>query len=117
MIASRSFHVLANFTFIRFSPVLNGLLEFEFAVQSHDIAFHIAEQKYQSIESCYHRFADVLHRSAVGGRGIVNYHCDEQTVVLVGNLQIGGRHEGRLHLDHLAISSDINHVRSTEESE
>ena len=65
-------------------------LEFEFAVQSHDIAFHIAEQDQKSIESCYHWFADIIHRSTVVGRGIVNDHRGEQIVVLVGNLQIGG---------------------------
>ena len=42
MIASRSFHVLANLTFIRFSPVLNGQLQFEFGIQILNIAFNVA---------------------------------------------------------------------------
>ena len=68
------------------------------------------------IESGYHRNADVLHRSTVVDRSIVNDHCGNQIVVLVDNLQIGGSHEGQIHLDHLAISRDINHVRSIERS-
>ena len=70
--------------------VLNGQLEFEYVVQSHDIAFQIAEQEHQSIESGYHWNADILHRSTVVGCEIVNDHCVEQIAVLVGNLQIGG---------------------------
>ena len=85
-------------------------LEFEFAVQSHDVTFHIAEQEHQSIESGYHWNAYVFHCTGVISLGIVNDHCGEQIVALVGNLQIGGRHEGRIHLDHLAISSDISHI-------
>ena len=68
------------------------------------------------IESGYHRNADVLHRSTVVDRSIVNDHCGNQIVVLVDNLQIGGSHEGQIPLDHLAISRDINHVRSIERS-
>ena len=116
MMASRSFHVLANLTFILFNPIISGELELEFAVQVHDIAFHIAEQEHQSIESGYHRNADVRHLSTVVGRGVVNDHCGKQIVVRVGNLQIKGTHEGRVFLEHLAISSDINHVRSIERS-
>ena len=52
----------------------------------------VLEHQYQWIESDYHRYTDVLHRSTVVGRGIVNDHCGEQIVVLVGNLQIGGWH-------------------------
>ena len=64
-------------------------LGLEFAIQSHDIAFHITEIEHQSIESGYHWNADVLHRSTVVGRGIINDHCGEQIVVGVGNFQIG----------------------------
>ena len=39
---------------VTFNPILNGQLKFEFAVQSHDIVFHIAEQEHQSTESGYH---------------------------------------------------------------
>ena len=85
--------LLANFTFIRFNPVLNGQLEFEFTVQSHDIAFHITEYKQQSIEVGDHWNADVLHRSTVVCGGIVIDHCSKQIVVLVNNLQIGGSHQ------------------------
>ena len=60
------------------------------AVQSHDIAFHIAEYKHQSIEVGDHWNADVLHRSTVVCGGIVIDHCSKQIVVLVDNLQIGG---------------------------
>ena len=96
--------------------IFDRQLEFEFAVQSHDITIHIEEQEHQSIESGYHGNADVFHGAEVINLGIVNDHCGEQIVVLVGNLQIGGTHKGRLHLDHLSISRDINHVRSTERS-
>ena len=49
----------------------------------------VLERKHPSIESGYHRNVDVLHRSTVVGRGIVNDHRGEQ-IVVVGNLQIGG---------------------------
>ena len=60
-----------------------------------DSMFEIAqvlEHKHESIESGYHRNANVLHRSTVVGREIVNDHCGEQVVVLVGHgyFQIGG---------------------------
>ena len=61
-----------------------------------DAIFEIAqilEHQYQSIELGYHWYADVLHRSIIVGRGIVNDHRGEQIVVLVGNLQIGGAHQ------------------------
>ena len=69
------------------------------------------------IESGYHWNADVPHRSTVFGGGIVSDNRGEQMVVLVGNLQIGGSDQRWIHLDHLAISSDINYVRCIEESE
>ena len=47
------------------------------AAQSHEIAFHIAEQEHQSIESGYHWHADVLDRSTVVGGWIVNNYCGE----------------------------------------
>ena len=68
-------------------------LEFEFAIQLHDIAFHITEHKYQSIESGYHWNADGLHQSTVDGGEIVHDHRGEQIVVLIGNLKIGGSHQ------------------------
>ena len=46
MIASRSFHVLANFTFIRFNPVINGQLELEFAIQRYDSGYQILKHKH-----------------------------------------------------------------------
>ena len=49
----------------------------------------ILEYKYQSIEPGYHWYKDILHRSIIVGRGIVNDHCGTQVVVLAGNLQIG----------------------------
>ena len=60
-----------------------------------DAMFEIAqvlEHKHESIESGYHRNANVLHRSTVVGREIVNDHCGEQVVVLLGlgHLQIAG---------------------------
>ena len=45
MIASRSFHVLANFTFIRFNPVSNGQLGLEFAVQMYDSGYQVLKHK------------------------------------------------------------------------
>ena len=72
--------------------ILYRQLEFEFAIQWQDIAFHITEQEHQSTESGYHRNADILHRSTVVGGGIVNDHRGKQVVGLVGrgHLQIGG---------------------------
>ena len=116
MIASRSFHVVANFTFIRFSPVLNGQLLFQFDIQILNITFKVAEQKHQSIESRYHRYADVHHRSTIVGDGIVSDHCGKHIVVLVGNLFIGGSDQRLIHLYHQEISSDINHIRPIEGS-
>ena len=58
-------------------------------MQCFEIA-QILEYIHQSIESGYHRNAHVLHRSTVVCRGIINDHCNEQIVVLAGNLQIGG---------------------------
>ena len=84
-----------------------------------DAMFEIAqvrEWKHQSIESGYHSYTDVLHRSTVVGRGIVSDHRGEQIVVLAGKLQIGGTHQRWIHLDHLAISSVINHIPSIERS-
>ena len=62
----------------------------------YDVACQVLEHKQQSIESGNHRNADVLHRSRIVGRGIVNGHRGEQIVVLVGHehLQIGATHEG-----------------------
>ena len=68
--------------------ILYHQLEFEFAVQSHHLAIQIAEHEHQSIESGYHRNADVFHGVEVINLGIVNDHCSEQVAVLVGNLQI-----------------------------
>ena len=82
-----------TFTFT-FNSVLKGKLKFEFTVQSSHLAFHIAEHEYQPIIPSNHWNADVLYRSTVDGRGIVNDHCGEQVVVLVGNLQIGGLDNG-----------------------
>ena len=65
-------------------------LELEFAIQSPDIVFHIAEQEHQSIESGNHWNADGLHQSTVVGGEIVHDHRGEQIVVLIGNLKIGG---------------------------
>ena len=76
----------------------------------------ILEYKYQSIESGYHWNVNVLHRSTVVGRGIINDRCGKQVVVLIGNLQIGGLDQRWIHLDHLLISSDINDIRSIERS-
>ena len=70
--------------------VFYSQLEFEFAIQLHDIVFHITEQEHQSTESGYHWNADILHRSTVVGGGIVNDHRGEQIVTPVGNLKIGG---------------------------
>ena len=65
-----------------------GQLEFEFAVHSHDIDFLITGHKHQLIEAGDHQYADVLYRSVVVSRDIVNDHCSKQIVVLVGNLQV-----------------------------
>ena len=116
MIASRSFHVLANFTFIRFNPVSNGQLGLEFVVQMYDSGYQVLKHKHESVESGYHRYAKVRHRSTVVCGGIVNDNRGEQIVVLVGNLQIGGTHDRRVDLDYLPISSDINHVQTIEGS-
>ena len=84
-----------------------------------DAMFEIAQilkHKHQSIESDYHRNADVLHRSTVVGRGIVSDHCGKHVVVLVGKLQNGGSHQRWIHLDHLVIASDITYIPSIERS-
>ena len=94
MIASRSFHVLANFTVFCFSPVSNCQLGLEFAVQMYDSGYQVLKHKHESVESGYHRYANVRHRWTEIDGGIVNGHRGEQIVVLVGNLQIGGTHEG-----------------------
>ena len=70
---------------------------------------------HQSIESGYHRYANALHRYTVVSRGIVNDYCGKQIVVLVGTLNHIIR-PTMTHLDHLKISRDINHIRSTEQS-
>ena len=76
----------------------------------------VLEHIHQSTKSGYHPNADVLHRSTVVGGGIVNDHCDKQNTVLIGNLKIGGSDQRWIHLNHLAISSDLNHIRSVERS-
>ena len=76
----------------------------------------VLEQKHQSIESGYHRNADTFNRSTVVGQGIVNDHRGEQVVVQVRNLQVRWSHQKWIHLDYLTISSDINHIRSIEQS-
>ena len=60
----------------------------------------------QSMEPDYHRNANILRRSTVVNRGILNDHCGEQIVFLVGtsNQMIRPKMNS---LGHLAISSDI----------
>ena len=94
--------------------IFNCQLEFEFTIQVNDITIHILEHKHQSIKSVNHRYADVLHGSTIVGRGIINDHCGEQIIVLIGNLHIGGSYQWWIHMDHLAISSDVNHIPSIE---
>ena len=65
-----------------------GQLELEFADHSHDMGYQVLEHNHQSIEAGDHQYADVLHRSAVVSRDIVNNHRGEQVVVLVGSLQV-----------------------------
>ena len=66
-----------------------------YIILTNDAMFEITqvlEHKHESIKSGYHWNAHVLHRSTVVDCGIVNDHCGEQVVVLVGHghLQIGG---------------------------
>ena len=82
----------------------------------HDVAFEVSEHKHQSIESGYDGYEDVLHSSEVIDLRIVNDDGCKQVVVLNSNLEIRGTHQRGIHLDHLPISSDINHIRSTERS-
>ena len=96
--------------------VFDGQLEFELAVEVHDVAFEVSEHKHQSMETCYDVYADVLHRSEVIDLRIVNDHRRNQVVVVISNLEIRGSHQRGIHLDHLSISSDINHIRSIERS-
>ena len=96
--------------------VFDGQLEFEFAVEVHDVAFEVSEHKHQSIESSYDGNADVLHGSEVIDLRIINDHGCKQVVVLISNLQIGGTHQRGIHLDHLSLSSDIDHIGSIERS-
>ena len=96
--------------------VFDGQLEFELAVEVHDVAFEVSEHKHQSIETGYDGYADVLHRSKVIDLGIINDHGCKQVVVLISNLEIRGSHQRGIHLDHLSISSDINHIRSIKRS-
>ena len=58
------------------------------------------------MEPDYHRNAYILRRSTVVNRGILNDHCGEQIVFLVGtsNQMIRPKMNS---LGHLAISSDI----------
>ena len=83
-----------------------------------DEMFEIAQvlDVQKSIESSYHWFADVLHRSTILGGGIVNDNRGEQIVVLVNNFQIGESDQRLMLLDHLAITSDITYIRSKERS-
>ena len=83
-------HERRNTFTVTFNPVLNGQLELELAIQLHDVAFQVLEHKHQSIKGGDYWNADILHRSTIVGDGIINDHCGEQIVVLVGNLQIGG---------------------------
>ena len=46
MIASRLFHVLANFTFIHFNAVINGQLELKFVIQRYDSGYQIPKHKH-----------------------------------------------------------------------
>ena len=108
--------MLANFTFIRFNPVSNGQLGLEFAVQMYDSGYQVLKHKHESVESGYHRYANVRHRWPEIDGGIVNDNRGEQIIVLVGNLQIGGTHDRRVELEYLPISSDINHVQTIERS-
>ena len=96
--------------------VFDGQLEFEFAVEVHDVAFEVSEHKHQSIEWSDDGNADVLHSSEVIDLGIVNDDGGKEIVVLNSNLEIRGTHQRGIHLDHLPISSDINHIRSIEQS-
>ena len=73
--------------------VFNGQLEFEFIIQVYDIIIHILEHKHQSIKSVNHRYTNVLHGADVIILEIINDHCGEQIVVLVGNLHIGGSYQ------------------------
>ena len=67
----------------------------------HDVAFEVSEHKHQSIESSYDGYADVLHSSKVIDLRIVNDDgCKQVVVVLISNLEIRGRHQGGIHLDH-----------------
>ena len=77
MIASRSFHVLANFTVFCFSPVSNCQLGLEFAVQMYDSGYQVLKHKHESVESGYHRYANVRHRWPEIDGGIVNDHRGE----------------------------------------
>ena len=86
------------------------------AVEVHDVAFEVSKHKHQSIESSDNGYADVLHRSKVIDLGIINDHGCKQVVVLISNLEIRGMHQRGIHLDHLSISSDINHIGSIERS-
>ena len=76
----------------------------------------VIEHTHESIESGYLWNANVFHRSTGVGRGIVNDHCGEQVVVLTGNLQIGGADQWWIHINHVAISSDIKHIWLIERS-
>ena len=82
----------------------------------YDVAFEVSEHKHQSIESSYDGYADVLYGSEVIDLRIINDHGFKQVVVLISNLEIGGSHQRGIHLDHLSISSDINHIGSIERS-
>ena len=89
--------------------VFDGQLEFELAVEVHDVAFEVSEHKHQSIETGYDGNADVLHGSEVINLRIVNDDGGEEVVVvLISNLQIRGSHQRGIHLDHLPIASDID---------
>ena len=96
--------------------VFDDQLEFEFAVDVHDVAFEVSEQKHQSIESSYDGYADVLHSSEVIDLRIINDDGCKQVVILISNLEIRGTHQRGIHFDHCLISSDIDHIGSIKRS-
>ena len=97
--------------------VFDGQLEFEFAVEVYDVVFEVSEHKHQSIETGYDGNADVLHRLELINLKIVNDDGGEEVVVvLISNLEIRGSDQRGIHLDHLSIASDIDHIGSIERS-
>ena len=96
--------------------IFNSQLELEFTIQMCDITIHILEHKHQSIKSVNHRYTHFFYSIDIIDFRIINDHRGEWIVVLISGFQIRWSYQRWIHLNHLTISRDINHIRSIERS-